>query len=78
MFNDFKPVSQEEKDKALADLFKNEVTPPASMMEIFLGDEIRENIVDYMVRKIKKHYGISSTNEALKMWNRYRMEVLKE
>lgn len=79
MFNDFVPVSQEEKEKALADLFRSEVTSaPFLSTEVFLGECIKEDIVDYMVRKIKKHYNVSSVNEALKLWNRYRCEVLKD
>lgn len=74
---DFKPVSQEEKDKALNDLFKNEVTSaPFLSTEIFLGESIKEDIVEYMISRIKSHYNVASTNEALSLWGRYRDEVL--
>lgn len=75
---DITPVSEEEKKKALEELFANEIKEsPFLSKDVFPEEDIRDNIVDYMVSQIKNHYGVSSYREAMTLWNKYRDEVLE-
>lgn len=63
----------------LDDLFKSEVTSaPFLSLEVFSDEPVRDDIVNYMVDRIKKHYNVQSYNEAIQLWGRYRSEVLKD
>lgn len=74
---DINPVSEEERKKALEELFANEIKEaPFLSKEVFPEEDIRDNIVDYMVSQIKNYYGVSDYKDALKLWNKYRDEVL--
>lgn len=74
----FNSINTENKDAVLREMQNRMLmTPPFPVMEVPLNDYLKEDIVEYMLGKVKEHYGVETNHEALDLWNRYKLEVLE-